>query len=1791
MSQFLKTTVEFIPNGTVVLFADIAIKATAVLLLAVFANILLRRRSAAVRHRVWSLACCGLLSLPLLTTMLPGLRLPILPPLAKNTVAPLLPRSEIGGEPEELTDDHLPEHLSLLPDRIGKASAELGNDIVQQSPNPSMNFDEDIPSLDDSETTVGAGTRASATAKNSARESALLSDASGFVVCCLWGIGFLFTVWPLAIGFSRNAALQKGAQSVDDAPQLTRLQRLSLNLGLRRQVTLLETHRAIVPITWGILRPVVLFPVAWREWTAERRELVLLHELAHVKRLDVAWQLVARLVCALYWFHPLSWYALRRLRIERELACDDCVLMTGARPSEYARELVEMARSYQFLVLPTAIAMAQTTNLEQRIRSLLDQAGSHVPVGRMAGRLLLALAILVVTGIAIVRPAAKASELAVTAQSNDNNPTDPAVQTPADGDDENAADATAKPVAADLPDVTLEYEGRVVSPTGQPVPDAKIFFVYWSPGGYAARKHMEPMAATDADGRFEFHSERSDFISDSAFYMCSLVAVAENYGFAKDWSIAFETTGRAAKHSPMLSKASADAKQQNPTREFQLVYDDVPLTGRVVSTEGQPVAGVRIRIDRMWFNRTGSLDSWEAASKADKADSYSLRKETPLATNGAQLAAAIPDVQTDKDGRFVMKGIGRERVVQLLVGGAGVEAKMIKARTRKGKTFEVPNSWRMGDRPNNRDIYYPAEFTHVAGPSKPVVGRITDADTGEPISAVSIAAGASTTFTIGGKPWITTTTDADGRYRLEGLPVGDHQSIYIQPQSITAYVPAGARIQTKIDAAQIEKDIRLKKGIWVRGKTQDDRTGKPLSGSVEYFADNGNELLKKFPQFRRAFSYERRSDSQGRFAIAVPPGRGILTFRPDDFGSYERGVGAAGVTVPSKNNPGGTTTMFLTQPHFLLSTDYAIYREINLAVDSDAVEVTLAPSSGKPVTGKLLDPNGAPITDGLIVMTDDSLQPARYDDTENLFRVEGYYPDRARQLFFFHVDRNLAGYLKLEGKAPKDLTVTLQSAAAIRGRLVDATGAPVPGVRLWGEGIPGQNNGIEDLRLQTSDDGQFLIRGLVPGYKYNVSGSGNDGVGQILIDTSVEQAGSRDVGDVKLRRKYPETLRADAVDSTARATLIGRVIGPEGNPLSDAVVWIAEQAVSSTRWSSEFRPTKWKRLTQSKADGSFDAGTTTIRDSMVRLAATAPGFGWAWKDVEASDLNDEITLELVKDLSIEGQILSLDGKPAVGVKLTVNHVREKSPDLTLAEIIRGTVGSSGVYTNSPTPPFNGGGPEFSSVVTDAEGRFRIDGMGADRSVRLEAIGGGIGASRFRIITRATPEKLKPHGAVDVREGLPESTYFAQFTHVATPARTVRGTVTDTATGQPVAGVRISSQSSWHIMLNPVTTDANGRYEITGLPKMEMYRPLIFEPPGTMYFNKEIEITDSPGLQPITLDVTLATGITVKGKLTDRDTGQPLSGTLMYSPLAGNENWRTIGDADVANPAATSVIGDDGTYEISVLPGPGALTARTTAAGYVPPKIDVRRLEELTTDIMKDVSGGVTALSTQAGEQTHGLVGMFDKHALRLISPLKDTTQLTVDLTALRGRSLQGRIVDDNGQPLAGVKVRGLGDLTDPAVPLKTADFTVTNLAPAQKRRVYFHHAERKLGTAITIDGLPSKPLTVRMQPTGSIKLRFVDGLSEPLPDIEVHVHRVFDSFHHSDENGRVHISDIIPNAEYMIRAKPAEQRGPSLTVSMKTTVLPGQTLDLGTFTKKDKYQYEVVEETEKSKGSTQSSSR
>jgi TonB family protein len=137
------------------------------------------------------------------------------------------------------------------------------------------------------------------------------------------------------------------------------------------------------PLAWGTAPATILLPAEAREWTTADREAALLHEAAHVEHHDWAWQVFARVVAAVFWFHPLVWVAERGLRRESERATDDYVLRRGIDPVAYAAQLAAIARRISGPSV-AAVAMAQVSGLEKRLVHVLRPGANRTPARRRA---------------------------------------------------------------------------------------------------------------------------------------------------------------------------------------------------------------------------------------------------------------------------------------------------------------------------------------------------------------------------------------------------------------------------------------------------------------------------------------------------------------------------------------------------------------------------------------------------------------------------------------------------------------------------------------------------------------------------------------------------------------------------------------------------------------------------------------------------------------------------------------------------------------------------------------------------------------------------------------------------------------------------------------------------------------------------------------------------------------------------------------------------------------------------------------------------------------------------------------------------------------------------------------------------------------------------------------------------------------------------------------------------------------------------------------------------------------
>lgn len=367
---------------------DVLIKSVVVLVGAFAASVLLRRASASIRHHVWSMALAGILILPLLAAALPAWQLPLVPRV--SLVGQLV--AQLGPAPQVETQANVTGDPAAQP--LARPQAESRS--------------ERGPAAD-------AGTAAVTRAGSSVNidgGSRLGAPAVGFWLFALWGTVAAALLGRLAVGALVASWITRTAEEVADPAWKKLTRRLARRLGISADVALVRNERTGMPMAWGLFRPVVLLPADSNTWSAERRRVVLLHELAHLKRHDCQTQILAQIACAVHWFNPLVWQAGRRLRAERERACDDLVLASGTKGTDYAQHLLEIARSMRAVdhAAWAAVSMAKPSQMEGRLMAILDSDRDRRSLTRVTSVAAVLLMAALVLPLAALQPWAEAVE-------------------------------------------------------------------------------------------------------------------------------------------------------------------------------------------------------------------------------------------------------------------------------------------------------------------------------------------------------------------------------------------------------------------------------------------------------------------------------------------------------------------------------------------------------------------------------------------------------------------------------------------------------------------------------------------------------------------------------------------------------------------------------------------------------------------------------------------------------------------------------------------------------------------------------------------------------------------------------------------------------------------------------------------------------------------------------------------------------------------------------------------------------------------------------------------------------------------------------------------------------------------------------------------------------------------------------------------------------------------------------------------------------------------------------------
>ena len=202
-----------------------------------------------------------------------------------------------------------------------------------------------------------------------------------------WLIGACAVCIQIIVGAVGVWRLARAARRVNDTRWLAASDRIARDLGISRRLTLLEGSKLDTPVTWGVSFPVIFLPSSARSWDDEQLWYVLLHEMAHVRRLDALIQLLAQIAVAVFWFNPLMWWAAQRMRMECEHACDDYVLRSGIRASRYAEDLLTIVRRMKASERSrpgalAALAMGNASEFEARLMAILAPDSSRRPMAR-----------------------------------------------------------------------------------------------------------------------------------------------------------------------------------------------------------------------------------------------------------------------------------------------------------------------------------------------------------------------------------------------------------------------------------------------------------------------------------------------------------------------------------------------------------------------------------------------------------------------------------------------------------------------------------------------------------------------------------------------------------------------------------------------------------------------------------------------------------------------------------------------------------------------------------------------------------------------------------------------------------------------------------------------------------------------------------------------------------------------------------------------------------------------------------------------------------------------------------------------------------------------------------------------------------------------------------------------------------------------------------------------------------------------------------------------------------------
>lgn len=625
----------------------------------------------------------------------------------------------------------------------------------------------------------------------------------------------------------------------------------------------------------------------------------------------------------------------------------------------------------------------------------------------------------------------------------------------------------------------LHIHGQVVDASGNRLSSARVR-LYRTRGRqfhtWNDRSRLVQEIEVNADGEFDQNIARERLPDEDG----------DAQWVSKDWLMLVVS-------APGHAYATHSFPKYGETEPLDIVLKkDVTIRGRLIGLEGQPLSRIRVQAVDCSIADTKKLDAWMQAAVAIAASKSTI--DTKAMSTAVSVSSpprfpskrylklpreAVPAIMTNNDGEFALRGFSEDHSVALRISGAGVVESDIDIL---GRLPSGANSSESDKRNRRYRGFYSREFEHIVPPGADVFGVVRDADSKQLLPGIRVGATQMVGSTYARYGYISTVTDAEGRYRLEGMPVVgrnskkvNHLGVFPGPQPYILNTDLGIRRNTGTES--VEFDLELKKAVLAKGRLHDRETGKPVKGRVYYSPFRGNPHIADYPRYADGITTfigngsPYPTDKNGEFVVPVIPGRGVLCAKADD-GSYVTSLGASDISEFSQGTIRDGNTV--TSDGISLNMFHSL-KVVEVASETIEFDVDLPVTKGKSLTVRFVDREGNPLS--RIRCLGLTSNPTWRSVEGSEATMTGVEPGLIRPFFVVHEEplRKRIGRIGFK-EGMTEQTIQLLPMAAISGRLLDQDGNPISDVGIVANYQTNPESSSSIQPTSNSDaDGRFKI--------------------------------------------------------------------------------------------------------------------------------------------------------------------------------------------------------------------------------------------------------------------------------------------------------------------------------------------------------------------------------------------------------------------------------------------------------------------------------------------------------------------------------------------------------------------------------------------------------------------------------------------------------------------------------------------------------------------------------------------